>query len=96
MKYTFEQEPLTCVSLENKLGLTRGDIAGLTIYPDGKVEVETAIELTASAQDEMKDILAKHLLDYVKTKPAEGKHKIVNIYAESTGKITADWDNVPA
>ena len=35
MKYLYEQERITCISLEQELGLTRGDIKELIIYPDG-------------------------------------------------------------
>lgn len=59
MKYTFEQEPLTCITLENELGLNRGDIASLTVYPERAVEVETKVDLTTTAQANLKAALAK-------------------------------------
>ena len=62
MKYLFEQGELTCVALEAELGLKRGDIKSLTVYPGGAVEVETLNVLTTSQQDGMKQSLAKRNL----------------------------------
>ncbi len=62
MKYTFEQEPLTCVSLETELGLKRGDVKELITHPSGAVEVETAVDLTATQHDAVKATLAKRNL----------------------------------
>jgi len=62
MRYLFEQEELNCVSLEKELGLNRGDIAGITIYPEGAVEVETSFDLPATAQDKLKAALERRNL----------------------------------
>ena len=62
MKYLFETEELSCVALEMELGLKRGDVASLTIYPSGAVEVETAFDLPAAAQDNLKAALEKRNL----------------------------------
>jgi len=56
MKYLFEQTELTCVELEKQLGLKRGDIKEITIYPEGAVEVE-AIELSSTKQGKLRDVL---------------------------------------
>lgn len=61
MKYLFEEAELTCVELERQLGLKRGDIKEITIYPEGAVEVE-AIELSATKQTKLRDILKLHSL----------------------------------
>ena len=57
MKYLFEEAELTCVELEKQLGLKRGDVKELTIYPEGAVEVETAEELSSTKQEKLRDIL---------------------------------------
>ena len=62
VKYLYEEAELTCVSLEKELGLKRGDIVELTIYPEGAVEVETKIDLTITVQDKMKASLLKRNL----------------------------------
>lgn len=69
-KYLYEETELTCVSLEKELGLNRGDIVQLTIYPEGAVEVETKIDLTTTNQDKMKAVLLKRNLPRGK-KPEE-------------------------
>lgn len=56
MKYLFEETELTCVELEKQLGLKRGDIKELTIYPEGAVEVES-IELSSTKLQKLKAIL---------------------------------------
>ena len=62
MKYLFEEAELTCVGLERQLGLGRGDIKEITIYPEGAVEVETAKELSSTQQTKLRDILKSHSL----------------------------------
>lgn len=62
MKYLFEETELTCVELEGQLGLGRGSIKELTIYPEGAVEVETANELSSTKLQKLKDILKTHNL----------------------------------
>jgi len=57
--YIFEQEELTCVSLEKNIGLKSGAIKEVTIYADGAVEIVTAIDLTADQQAKVKDFLSK-------------------------------------
>lgn len=71
MKYLFEVEELTCVELEKQLGLKRGDIKELTIYPEGAVEVETKDELSSSSQNKLRDILKNHNLSRG-SKPKKG------------------------
>lgn len=61
MKYLFEETELNPVELEKQLGLRRGDIKGLTVYPEGAVEVE-AIELSEFIQKKLRDILKAHNL----------------------------------
>lgn len=72
-RYVYEVEELTCVSLEKELGLKRGDINELTIYPEGAVEIETAIELNTTQQDELKAALAKRNLPRGK-RPEQSRH----------------------
>ena len=57
--YTFEEAALTCVALEQELGLNRGDITELVIYPEGAVVIETSKALTAAKQTSLKASLAK-------------------------------------
>ena len=59
MKYLLEAEELNCVSLENELGLKRGDIVSITTYPSGAVEIETKTELTTDTYDKLKVSLSK-------------------------------------
>lgn len=61
MKYLFEETELNPVELERQLGLKRGDIKEITIYPEGAVEVE-AIELSSTKQTKLRDILGLHNL----------------------------------
>lgn len=61
MKYLFEEAELTCVELEKQLGLKRGDIKEITVYPEGAVEVES-IELSSTKQQKLRDILKTHSL----------------------------------
>jgi len=62
VKYLFEEVSLTCVEFEKRLGLKRGDIKEVTIYPEGAVEIETAIDLDATNQQKVKDVLKLHNL----------------------------------
>lgn len=57
--YTFEQEPLTCDTLEDELGVRRGSIQSLTISPEGAVEVETKEAWTTDGQKLIKAALVK-------------------------------------
>ncbi len=61
MKYLFEETELTCVELEKQLGLKRGDIKEITIYPEGAVEVES-VELSSTKLQKLKAILKTHNL----------------------------------
>lgn len=61
MKYLYEQDELTCVTLEKELGLNRGDIKELTLYSEGAVVVE-AIDLTTTQQAQLKAALTKRNL----------------------------------
>jgi len=61
-KYLFEQTKLTCVDLEKELGLARGDIASMTIYPEGAVEIETKLDLSSSQMQKVKAKLALYFL----------------------------------
>ena len=71
MEYLFELETeLTCVSLEKEAGLAEGDIARLTIYPEGAVKIETKTALPVATQDKLKASLAKRNLPRGK-KPVE-------------------------
>ncbi len=58
MQYLFEQAGLTCAAIETELGLERGDIVSLTVYPEGAVEVETRIDLTVAQQNVLKTALS--------------------------------------
>ena len=62
MRYVFEKEDLTCVSLEKELGLKRGDIKEISVFSEGAVVIETAFDLTITAQDKLKTALAKRNL----------------------------------
>ncbi len=62
MKYLFEETELNPVELEKQLGLKRGDIKEITIYPEGAVEVETADELSSTKLQKLRDILKLHNL----------------------------------
>ena len=61
MRYVFEEPELTCVELEEQLGLERGDIKEITIYPEGGVEVES-VELNATKLRKLRSILRAHNL----------------------------------
>lgn len=62
MKYLFEETELNPIELEKQLGLGRGDIKEITIYPEGAVEVETANELSSTQQTKLKNVLKSHSL----------------------------------
>ncbi len=61
MKYLFESEDLSAVSIEKSLGLKRGDVKSVTIYPSGAVEVEVDDGVAT-------DIVKGKILDELKAK----------------------------
>uniref|UniRef100_A0A6M3LID7 Uncharacterized protein n=1 Tax=viral metagenome TaxID=1070528 RepID=A0A6M3LID7_9ZZZZ len=66
-KYVFEEAPLTCVALENELGVRRGSIVSLTISPEGAVEVDTKETWTDDGQKQIRAALVKRGLGKGKT-----------------------------
>jgi len=61
-KHLFEQNQLSCVTLEQEAGLARGAIREIIVYPGGAVEVEVGKALNASQQGKVKDALSKRNL----------------------------------
>ena len=55
----FEQETLNPVSLEQELGLNRGDILSITVYPDGAVEVDTQDTPSEILKTKIREALSK-------------------------------------
>ena len=48
---------ITCVELEQRLGLKRGDIASMTTNPDGSVEIATPLKVTDAQKQAIADKL---------------------------------------
>lgn len=69
MKYLFEETELNPVELEKQLGLERGAIKELTIYPEGAIEVDTADELNPADLIKLKEALKLHSLPRGKKPP---------------------------
>ncbi|MDD5127040.1 MAG: hypothetical protein PHR43_02920 [Dehalococcoidales bacterium] len=57
MKYQFAKPELTCVEIENELGLMRGDVTEVTVRADGAVEIEAGVELTAPQRSQLESLL---------------------------------------
>jgi len=59
MEYLFEDD-FNSVTIEKELGLKRGDIQGVTIYPGGAVEVKVNDKIaTDTIKGKIKDFLVK-------------------------------------
>ncbi len=56
MKYQFGKPGLTCVEIERELGLGRGDVSELNVYPDGTIEVDVRVDLALSQQSQLKSL----------------------------------------
>lgn len=59
MKILLELEALSCISLEQEVGLPRGAITSLIIHSEGAVEIETSLDITATMQTKLKTALSK-------------------------------------
>jgi len=57
MKIVFSKPELTCVSLEEMLGLARGSIRETNIYPDGTIEIDVVKALTSEQKDKIETTL---------------------------------------
>lgn len=56
--YLFEEEDISCRSLENAVGLPAGSIKSLKVFPSGAVEIDSD-GLTAAQQTALRTTLVK-------------------------------------
>lgn len=73
--------------------ITRASSVAAAARPIGAGEV-TSAELAAGVAKANLDAMADTARGYIKTAPAAGEFKVVNLQRDATGKLDVDYDDV--
>jgi hypothetical protein len=73
--------------------ITRSSCIAAAARPIGSSEVTTTM-LAAGVAKANLDAMTDTTRGYIKTSPAAGEYRVVNIQRDSTGKLDIDYDNV--